>query len=83
MKFASTTGMTLPSAENKLKVLFKDQYNNEDWRPALKVVTKSKPDNNVIEVISKLQELTLGAPATPSSIAEVLKSTFLSTMMHS
>ena len=70
MKFASTTGMTLPSAENELKALFKDQYNDEDWRPALKVVTESEPDDNVIEAISKLQELTLGAPATPSSIAE-------------
>ena len=54
LRFASGSNMTLPRVEAELQALFKDQYNDSDWRPALKVVTECEPDDNVIEAISKL-----------------------------
>jgi len=40
----SSSGMTLPQAEDLLKKVFGDQYNDDDWRPALKIVTETEPD---------------------------------------
>ena len=54
LKFASSPDIPLPQAEAKLQALFKNQYNNDDWRLALKLVTKCEPEDNVIEAISKL-----------------------------
>ena len=70
LKFASGSDMTLPKAEAELQVLFKDHYNDSDWRPALKLVTECKPDDNVIEAISKLRESMSAMTPTPPSISE-------------
>lgn len=55
--------MTLPQAEAELEALFKDQYNDEDWRPALKAITECEPEDDVIETVSRLRE----SMAIPSS----------------
>ena len=70
LRFASGSNMTLPRAEAELQALFKDQYNDSDWRPALKVVTECEPDDNVIEAISKLRESMSATPPTPPSASE-------------
>jgi hypothetical protein len=69
-RFASGSDMTLPQAEAELQALFKNQYNDEDWRPALKAVTECEPDNNAIEAISKLRESKLAMPPAPPPIPE-------------
>ena len=56
LKFASSPDVPLPQAEAKLQALFKNQYNNDNWQPALKLITKCEPEDNVIEAISKLRE---------------------------
>lgn len=53
--FASS-GMTLPQAEDVLKKIFGDQYNDDYWRPALKIVTETEPDEDVHSLINALQE---------------------------
>ena len=68
LKFASESNVTLPQAEAELQALFKDQYNDDDWRLALKVVTECEPGDNVIEAISKFRESAL---ATPSAVPSV------------
>ena len=70
LKFASGSDMTLPKAEAELQVLFKDHYNDSDWRPALKLVTECEPDDNVIEAISKLRESMSAMTPTPPSVSE-------------
>jgi hypothetical protein len=68
LKFASGSDMTLPQAEAELQALLKHQYNDDDWRPALKVVTECEPDDNVIEAVSKLRESMSVTPPIPPSI---------------
>lgn len=51
-----SSGMTLPQAEDSLKKIFGDQYNDGDWRPALKIVTETEPDEDVHSLIKTLQE---------------------------
>jgi len=41
----SSSGMTLPQAEDSLKI-FGDQYNN-NWWPALKIITKMEPNKDM------------------------------------
>lgn len=67
LKFASTSNMTLPQAEGELQDLFKGQYNDDDWRPALKAINDCEPEDNAIEAISKLRESTLATPPTIQS----------------
>ena len=67
LRFASQSDISLPQAEAELQELFKDQYNNNDWRPALKIVTECEPDDDVIDAISKLRESMSATPSTPSS----------------
>jgi hypothetical protein len=71
LKFASSSDMSLPQAEVELRTLFKDLYNDKDWRPALKVITECEPDNNPINAISKLRESMTGSPPTRSSVSNV------------
>ena len=52
----SPSGMTLPQAKDSLKKIFGDQYNNDDWQPALKIVTETEPDEDVHSLIKALQE---------------------------
>ena len=68
LKFASVSDMTLPQAEAELQGLFKDQYDDDDWRPALKAVTECEPGDNVIKAISKLRGSTLATPSTFPSV---------------
>jgi hypothetical protein len=60
--------MTLPQAEAELQALLEHQYNNDDWRPALKAVTECEPDDNVIRAVSKLRESMSVAPPIPPPI---------------
>ncbi|KAF9783959.1 hypothetical protein BJ322DRAFT_978131, partial [Thelephora terrestris] len=52
----SSSGMTLPQAEGSLKKIFGDQYNDDDWRPALKIVTETEPNEDVHSHIKVLQD---------------------------
>ena len=51
-----TSGMTLPQAEDLLKQIFGDQYEDEQWQPALKIVTENKPDEDINSLITALWE---------------------------
>ena len=56
-KFAdSSSGMTLPQAEDALKEIFDNQYNDNDWLPALKTVTETEPGEDVLSLIKGIQE---------------------------
>ena len=47
-KFADpSSGMTLPQAEDRLKQIFGNKYIDNDWQPALKIVTETEPDEDV------------------------------------
>ena len=73
-KFAdSSSGMTLPQAEELLKKIFSNQYNDADWRPALKIVTETEPDEDVYSLINALQENshTKHKPFVPDEYTEV------------
>ena len=48
--------MFLTQAEDSLKEMFGDQYNDDYWRPALKVVTETEPDEDVHSHIRALQQ---------------------------
>jgi hypothetical protein len=48
--------MTLPQAEESLKRIFCDKYDDGDWRPALKIVTEKEPDEDIHPLIKTLQE---------------------------
>lgn len=52
----SSSGMSLPEAEESLKQIFGDKYDDDYWRPALKTVTESEPDEDVHMLIKSLQE---------------------------
>ena len=52
----SSSGMTLPQAEDSLKKVFGDQYNDNNWQPALKIMTKMEPDDDMHSLIKALQE---------------------------
>jgi len=52
----SSSGMTPPQAKDSLKKVFGDQYNDDDWWPALKIVTETEPDEDVHSLIKALQE---------------------------
>jgi hypothetical protein len=67
LKFASASDMSLPQAEAELQALFGSQYNDNYWRPALKVVTECEPDNNMIEAVLKLWE---SMSTTPPPVPE-------------
>ena len=51
-----TSGMTLPQAEDLLKQIFGDQYEDEQWQPTLKVVTETEPDEDIKSLITALWE---------------------------
>lgn len=51
-----SSGMTLPQAEDLLKQVFGNQYNDNDWRPALKIITEAEPDEDVHSLINALHE---------------------------
>jgi hypothetical protein len=56
-KFADPSSrMTLPEAEDSLKKIFRDRYNNDDWRQALKIITETEPDGDAHSQIKTLQE---------------------------
>ena len=50
-----SSGMTLPQAEESLKEIFWGQYNDDDWRPALKIVTKTEPDEDALPLVKAIQ----------------------------
>ena len=52
----SSSGMTLPQAEDSLKKIFGDQYDDDNWRPALKIVTETESDEDVHALIKALRE---------------------------
>ena len=68
LKFASGSDMTLPQAEAELQALLEHQYNDDDWRPALKAITECEPDDDVIGAVSKLRESVSVAPPIPPPI---------------
>ena len=68
LKFASQSDMSLPQAEAELQALFKDQYNDGDWRLALKIVTECELGGDVIKAISKLRESASAEPHARSSV---------------
>ena len=73
-KFAdSSSRMTLPQAEDSLKEIFGDRYNDDDWRPTLKIVTETVPDEDVHSLIKALQEKSRAKkqPFIPTEYAEV------------
>ena len=53
------SGMTLPQAEDSLQKILGDKYNDNDWRPVLKIVTETEPDEDVRPLIKALQEQSL------------------------
>lgn len=52
----SSSGMTLPQAEDLLKEIFGDQYCDDDWRPVLSAITETEPDQDVLSLIKGIQE---------------------------
>jgi hypothetical protein len=68
-----SSSMTLPQAEESLKQIFGDQYNDNEWRPALKVVTETEPDEDTYSLIKALQEesCTRGHLFVPAEYTEV------------
>ena len=48
--------MTLPQAEEKLKSIFKEDYINQDWCPALNTVLEA--ENNELKVMETIEKLT-------------------------
>ena len=65
--------MTLPQAEDLLKKVFGNQYNDDDWRPALKIATEMEPDEDVRPLIKALQgkSSSKNKPFTPDEYVEV------------
>jgi len=73
-KFADPpSGMTLPQAEDSLKEVFGNQYNDDDWRPALTLVTETEPDEDIHSLIKALREKPSrgSQPFTPNEYTEV------------
>ena len=61
-----SSGTTLPQAKDALKKIFSDQYNDDYWRPALKVVTETEPDEDACPLVKALQQKSnLKKPFTP------------------
>ena len=52
-QFASTA-MTLPEAEDGLHKHLQDRYVDDEWRPALKMVTESEDINSCLTVLDKM-----------------------------
>jgi hypothetical protein len=48
--------MSLPEAERALVAALKDEYHDEDWRPALRMVTETEPDE-IGQLSDRLAEL--------------------------
>ena len=46
--------MTLPQAEDLLKQIFGDQYEDEQWQLALKIVTETEPDEDINYIYSNV-----------------------------
>ena len=51
-----SSSIMLPQAEDSLKKIFGNQYNDTNWRLALKIVTETEPDEDVHSLIKTLQE---------------------------
>ena len=64
--------MTLPQAEDALKGVFGGQYNDDNWWPALKIVTEMEPDEDIHSLIKDLQEKSL-AKSNLSSLPSTLR----------
>ena len=73
IKTFASSGMTLPQAEDSLKQIFGDQYNDDYWQPALKVVTETEPDEDIHLLIKALQQKSdlKKQPFTPTKYTEV------------
>jgi len=69
----SSSGMALPQAEDSLKEIFGNQYNDDYWQPALKVVTETEPDEDVHSLIKALQQKSnpKNQPFTPTEYTKV------------
>lgn len=50
------SGMTLPQAEDSLREIFGDHYDDDRWRPALKIITDAEPDEDTTSLIEALKE---------------------------
>jgi len=72
-KFADSPEMTLPQAEDSLKEILGDQYNDDDWRPALKVATETEPGEDIHSLIKALQQTSnpKKSPFTPTEYTNV------------
>jgi hypothetical protein len=69
----SSSEMTLPQAEDSLKKIFGDQYDDDDWRPALKIITEAEPGEDAYSLIKVLQETKARAKKQPFIPAEYVK----------
>ena len=56
-----SSGVTLPQAEELLRKIFGNQYNDACWRLALKIVTETEPNEDVRSLIKNLQEKSCSA----------------------
>ena len=57
------TDMTLPNAETALKMLWRDDYVEKQWWPALKAVMDA--ENNILAALSAIKKL---QPTMPSDM---------------
>ncbi|PPQ94313.1 hypothetical protein CVT25_005048 [Psilocybe cyanescens] len=66
-KFAMSSSMTLPQAEEKLKTLFSTEYMDDAWRPALNAVLEAK--NDELKALEAIERLTNKGPnaTTPTA----------------
>ena len=70
-----SSNMTLPQAEDSLKQIFGDRYDDNEWRPALKIATETEPDDDVNSLINALQKKssTKPQPFVPAEYAEAAR----------
>ena len=67
-EFAALSSMTLPQAEERLKSIFKVDYVDQDWRPALNTVLEAENDElKATEAIEKLTKANNPIPTTNST----------------
>ena len=50
------TFLTLSQAEDALKEIFGNQYNNNNWQPALTTVTETEPGEDMLSLVKGIQE---------------------------
>lgn len=74
-KFAGSTDITLPEAEEQLKNYLGTRFKDEDWRPALKAVMDAETDVSKAQAAIKtlstkyqLPKLTIKIPARPPQV---------------